>query len=151
MKTSIYMTASALFLSAFAPMAALGQIAVSANDGKQPRPGETAAARTADTISIIDMRRYPPRTLATIEAPASMIGPPRAVAVARGGRFALVSAAQRLNAAGAIEPNDGVSLIDLGRPDMPRVAQTVHAGPGASGVSINRAGTLALVASVLGG
>src|SRR5205823_4762347 len=39
------------------------------------------------------------------------------------------------------------SVIDLSRPSSPRVTQTLHAGAGASGVAINPAGTLALVAS----
>jgi DNA-binding beta-propeller fold protein YncE len=135
----------ALLLSGSA--AASAQIVVSANDGKQLRPGEAPSTRTADSVSVLDMRRYPPKTVATVQVPASMIGPPAAVAVARNSRFALVSAAQRLNAAGEIELNDTVSLIDISNPSSPKVLQTVQAGPGASGVTINRAGTLALVAS----
>lgn len=127
--------------------AAHGQIVVSANDGKQLRPGEAASARTPDSVSVLDMRKYPPKTLATVEMPASMIGPPAAVAVVSNGRFALISAAQKLNSAGEIELDDTVSVLDLANPAAPKVVQTVHAGPGASGVSINRAGTLALVAS----
>jgi len=38
-------------------------------------------------------------------------------------------------------------VIDLSVPSKPKVLQTLRAGPGASGVSINGAGTLALVAS----
>jgi len=127
--------------------AAHAQIAVSANDGKQLRPGEGPETRTPDSVSVLDLRAYPPKTLATIQMPASMIGPPAAVAVARSGRFALVSAAQRLNAAGEIELNETVSLVDLSKPATPRLLQSAKAGPGASGVAINRAGTLALVAS----
>jgi 6-phosphogluconolactonase (cycloisomerase 2 family) len=43
--------------------------------------------------------------------------------------------------------DDAVSVIDLADPTRPVVLQTLRAGAGASGVSINRAGTLALVAS----
>ncbi|MES1973297.1 MAG: YncE family protein [Pseudomonadota bacterium] len=143
MKTRISLAAAIIAMAAPASLPA--QIAVSANDGKQLRPGE--AARTADSVSVIDMRRYPPRVIGTVAAPASMIGPPDSVAVARTGGFALVSAAQQLNAAGTLDPSGTVSVIDLGKPDAPVVAQTVQAGPGASGVAINRAGTLALVAS----
>lgn len=146
MKTGASLIAAALLLAGSG--AAHAQIVVSANDGKQLRPGQAASTRTPDSISIIDLRSYPPKTVGTVRAPASMIGPPAAVAVARSGLFALVTAAQRLNAAGAeIELNDTVSVVDLASPKSPTVIQTLQAGPGASGVSINRAGTLALVAS----
>jgi DNA-binding beta-propeller fold protein YncE len=145
MKSASSLIVAALLLAGSPPLHA--QIAVSANDGKQLRPNEGKETRTPDTVSIIDLRGATPKTLATIPVPASMIGPPAAVAVARNGRFALVTAAQRLNAAADIELNDQVSVIDLARPASPRVVQTLQAGPGASGVAINRAGTLALVAS----
>jgi DNA-binding beta-propeller fold protein YncE len=145
MRTRIRLAAAVFALAAPASLAA--QIAVSANDGKQTRPGEASSTRTHDSVSIIDMRSYPPRTIGTVEAPASMIGPPASVAVDRRGGFALVSAAQRLNAAGEIELNATLSVIDLANPAAPKLVQTVQAGPGASGVTINAAGTLALVAS----
>jgi DNA-binding beta-propeller fold protein YncE len=43
--------------------------------------------------------------------------------------------------------DDKVSVIDLTRPTQPRVLQTLPSGAGASGVSINPAGTLVLVAA----
>jgi len=43
-------------------------------------------------------------------------------------------------------PNDALSVIDL-KANPPTVIATLHAGKGAAGVSINRAGTLALVAN----
>ena len=137
---------AALLGALMASGAVQAQIAVSAADGKQVRPGQDASTRTADAVSIIDARRYPPRTIATLPIPASMIGTPGAVAVARDGSFALVSAAQKLEG-GQLVPSGTVTVLDLSQPDSPKVIQTVMAGPGASGVSINRAGTLALVAS----
>ena len=136
---------AAAMIALAVPAGLAAQIAVSANDGKQLRPGD--AGRTADSVSVSDLRSYPPKVIGTVAAPASMIGPPAAVAVARSGGFALVSAAQRLTPAGTVEPNDQVSVIDLARPTAPALTQTVQAGPGASGVAINRAGTLALVVS----
>ncbi|MDB5704598.1 MAG: hypothetical protein JWN66_1714 [Sphingomonas bacterium] len=141
MRTRIILAAATIALTA----PATAQIAVSANDGKQLRPGETA--RTADSVSVIDLRRYPPRTIGTVAAPTSMIGPPDAVAVSRDSGFALVSAAQHLSDTGTLDLNDTVSVIDLATPSAPALVQTVQAGPGASGVAINRAGSLALVAS----
>ena len=43
-------------------------------------------------------------------------------------------------------PDDKLSVIDL-KSTPPKVLATLQAGPGAAGVSINRAGTLALVAN----
>lgn len=133
--------------AALVSASASAQIAVSANDGKQLRPGEAATTRTPDTVAVLDLRSYPPRTIGMVQAPASMIGPPASVAVARDDSFALVTGAQRLNAAGELELNDTLSVIDLKDPKAPKLLQTIQAGPGASGVTINRAGTLALVAS----
>jgi DNA-binding beta-propeller fold protein YncE len=44
-------------------------------------------------------------------------------------------------------PEDLVSVVDLSSPAHPKVIQNLHAGPGASGVSISPNGKLALVAS----
>jgi DNA-binding beta-propeller fold protein YncE len=143
MKRTLLLAAVATLI----PISASAQIAVSANDGKQLRPGEAATTRTPDTVATIDLRSYPPKAIGAVQVPASMIGPPTSVAVARDGGFALVTASQRLNAAGELELNDTLSVIDLRDPKAPRLLQTIQAGPGASGVTINRAGTLALVAS----
>lgn len=122
------------------------QIVVSAGDGKQLRPGEAAESRTADGVTLIDMRQYPPRPIGTVAMPACMIGPPEAVAVARNGTFALVTCSERLEG-GRNVPATDVTVLDLADPSKPHVLQTVAAGPGASGVTVNRAGTLAMVAS----
>ena len=125
------------------------QIAVSANDGKQvlddgaqvvpahPRP---------DSVSLIDLSASPPRIVGEVAAPTSVIGPPSSVAVAPDGSFALVTSARKVDPADPtrIVPDDVVSVIDL---KALKVTATLHAGAGASGVSINRAGTLALVAN----
>ena len=129
--------------------AAQAQIAVSANDGKQvlddgaqvvpphPRP---------DSVSIIDLSASPPRVIGEVVVPTSVIGPPSSVAVAPDGSFALVTSARKLAPGDptAIVPDDVVSVIDL---KTLKVTATLHAGAGASGVSINRAGTLALIAN----
>ena len=128
------------------PICAHAQIAVSANDGKQLAPGERSGTRTADSVSIIDIGEGRPRVIGTVAAPASMIGPPTSVAVSPDGSFALVTAAQALEA-GSVVKDDSLTVIDLADPTKPRVVQTLRAGPGASGVAINRTGTLALVAS----
>ena len=47
-------------------------------------------------------------------------------------------------------PNDQVTVIDL-KATPPKVLATLKAGQGASGVSVNRAGTLALVSNLVDG
>lgn len=137
----ILLATSAMLL----PLPAIAQMAVSANDGKQLRPGEAAATRTADSVSIIDMSQNPPRVIGTVKTSTSMIGAPTSVAVAPNEQFALVTAAQELEG-DLIVKADTLSVIDISRPSAPKIIQTLHNPVGASGVSINDAGTLALVA-----
>lgn len=127
------------------PSLAHAQLAVSANDGKVLRPGQSAE-RTPDTVSIIDLSGAGPRVIGAVEAPASLVGPPASVAMAPDESFALVTAAQALDGADLVT-GDTMSVIDLSAPDHPRVVQTLAAGSGATGVAINAQGTLALVAS----
>lgn len=136
-------------LATAAPAAA--EIAVSGNDGKatlengvQVVPKEVVP----DTVSVIDLSASPPRVIAEIEAPASVVGPPLSVAVAPDESFALVTAAQKLDPADPKKyaPDDRLSVIDL-KASPPKVVATHKVGAGAAGVSINPAGTLAIVAN----
>ena len=131
------------------PAAADARLAISGNDGKQLQAGEQIGV-TPDSVSVIDLNSYPPKVIGQVEVPAAMIGPPEAVAVSRDESFAIVTAAQKVNPADAMHPadNDQVSVIDLSRPARPRVLQTIAAGAaGVSGVTMNRAQTLVLVAA----
>jgi DNA-binding beta-propeller fold protein YncE len=140
-------TALAAWASLFADASA--QIAVSANDGKQVL---VAGAQIVpikplpDTVSLIDMSLSPPRLVASIEAPTSVIGPPASVAVAPDESIALVTSARKLSVTdpSGIEPDDRLSVIDL---KARRVIVTLQAGKGASGVSISPDGRRALVAN----
>lgn len=124
------------------------RLAIAGNDGKQLAAGEDGMV-TPDTVSVIDLNAYPPKVVGQVQVPAAMIGPPEAVAVSRNESFAIVTAAQKTNPADPMHPldDDKVSVIDLSRPAAPRVLQTVMSGAGASGVAINRAETLVLVAA----
>ena len=128
-----------------------GELAVSGNDGKSTlENGAQAVPRTVvpDSVSIIDISASPPRILAEVSAPASVVGPPSSVAIAPDESFALVTAAQKVDPANATAylPDDRLSVIDL-KANPPKVVATHPVGAGAAGVSINRAGTLALVAN----
>ena len=130
---------------------AYAQLVVSANDAKLrlvDGVNTPVANPPADTITVIDVRGAQPKVLAEIKAPASVIGPPQSVAIAPDESIALVTASTKLDPADAGKTvyDDKLTVIDL-QSSPPKVIATLQAGTGASGVSINRAGTLALVAN----
>ncbi len=142
---------AAVFCLAVAASTVRAEIAVSANDGKQVLVDGVASVPTTvvpDTVSVLDMSTSPPKVIAEIEAPASVAGPPTAVAVAPDESFALVTSAQVVDPADPkkVVPDDRLSVIDL-KASPPKVVATHRVGKGAAGVSINRTGTLALVAN----
>ncbi len=124
--------------------AASAEIAISAQDGKQIRDDK---GPTQDTVTVISFGASKPVVIGTVAAPASMIGPPTAVAVAPDYSFALVTCGQKLDAGNKLQLDDIVSVIGLDDPTHPKVLQTIHAGPGAMGVSLNRKATMAMVAA----
>jgi DNA-binding beta-propeller fold protein YncE len=83
-----------------------------------------------------------------IQVPNSIVGPPQNVAITPDESLALVASSTRLDPADSAKtaPDDKLTVIDL-RASPPAVLATLRAGNGASGVTINRAGTLALVAN----
>lgn len=130
---------------------ATAQLALSGNDNKARL--ENGAVRIvpnppADTVTILDLGATPPRVVATVQAPHSVVGPPLSVALTPDERLGLVASAQKIDPANPARtiPDNRLSVIDL-RATPPAVVQTLEAGAGASGVSVNRAGTLALVAN----
>jgi hypothetical protein len=150
MKVQAFLGAGAVFFMLAA--GAHAQIAVSANDGKQLRPGDNPPGMRPDTIATIDLSQSPPKVLAEIHAPASMIGPPKAVVVAPDSSFAIVTCGQKADPSNPEKPllAGTVTVLGISDPSKPRVAQTVDAAPGASGASINAAVNLALVANTSG-
>jgi DNA-binding beta-propeller fold protein YncE len=146
MKIRIVLMAGAIALAA--TTTAWAELAVSANDGHQLRAGDPVGV-TPDNVTVVDMGHWPPRALGTVAAPASIVGPPAAVAVSRDEKFAIVTASTRIDPADQTKavPDDRVSVIDLSDPKHPKLSQSLTAGPGTAGVSINHQGTLALVAS----
>jgi hypothetical protein len=130
---------------------ASGQLALSANDGKAvliDGVNSVPANPPADSVTVIDLNVTPPKVIAEIQAPASVVGPPSSVAIARDESFALVTGATKIDPADPKKtvPDDKLSVIDL-KASPPKISGQLQAGKGAAGVSINRAGTLALVAN----
>jgi DNA-binding beta-propeller fold protein YncE len=151
MKVCIVAVLSAFALSIVC-VSAQAQLAVSANDGKQPLLSEVPKSHTADNIAVIDLNHFPPKVIGKADVPTSMIGPPVAVAVAHHGGFALVSNAKKFDPSDATKfvLDDTVSVIDLKDARHPKVIQTVQGGDGATGIAFNKNDTLALVAATGG-
>lgn len=138
------MLALALLAAAASP-----DLIVSANDGNQVLANGTQVVpdRPAPgSLSVIALTPRP-HVVATVPVAASVIGPPRSVAVTRDGSFAIVTASRKVDPADRhrIVPDDQFALVALH--GTPHVAAVAHAGAGASGVAINAAGTRALVAN----
>ncbi len=127
------------------------QLAVSSNDNKVLNvEGVNTVVRNAppDTVTVIDLGVSPPRIVGEVNAPGSWASPPQSVAVSPDEAIALVTVSTRLDPSDPTKtvPDDRVTVIDL-KSSPPMVVATLHAGKGPSGVSINPAGTLALVAN----
>jgi DNA-binding beta-propeller fold protein YncE len=127
------------------------QLAVSANDNKAilVNGAITVVQNPApDTVAVIDLKQFPPKILADIEAPTSVVGPPFSVAITPDESLALVTAAMK------IDPNDPskqipdhrLSVIDL-QSLPPKVIAQRETGKSPSGLSISQQGNLALVAN----
>ena len=141
----------ALALVPFLTVGATAQILVSANDNKAVLvngANVVPANPAADTVSIIDLGVSPPKLIGEVKAPASVVGPPQSVAISRDESVALVTGAFKVDPADPKKaiPDNKLSVIDL-KAKPPAVIATLEAGLGAAGVSINNAGTLALVAN----
>ena len=143
--------AVALFAVPLFSFSAAAQIAVSANDNKVVNvDGKNVIVQNppADTVTIIDLGVKPPKVIAELKAPTSVVGPPQSVAVSRDESIALVTGAIKVDPADPKKTvaNNQVSVIDL-KANPPAVIATLEAGAAPSGLSINPAGTLALVAN----
>src|SRR5262249_33829692 len=133
------------------PFAAMAQIAVSANDGKAvlvDGVNKISPNPPPDTVTIIDLGASPPKVLAELKAPSSVVGPPQNVTVTPDESIALASANMKFAPADPqkLAPDNRVSVIDL-KANPPAVIATVEAGIAPAGISINRSGTMALVAN----
>lgn len=132
------------------PMAS-AQLAVSANDNKVVLVNGVSTVvqnPPPDTIAIIDLKPFPPKILAEIDVPVSVAGPPLSVAITPDESLVLVTAAMKINPDDPTKqiPDNRLSVIDL-KASPPKVIATLETGKGPAGLSINRQGTLALVAN----
>ena len=128
-----------------------GQIAVSLLDGKQKMVDgvNTVTGNSgADSVALFDFSAFPPKRLADLSMPTSLVGPPMGAAVSPDETLAVVTAAQK------IDPQDPkktvadnrVTIINL-KSSPPSITGTVEAGQGASGASFSPDGRLVVVAN----
>jgi DNA-binding beta-propeller fold protein YncE len=144
------LAAGLIVLPALSPTAS-ADLAISANDGKGVLINGVNTVPdnpVADNVTIFDLATTPPKVVAEIKMPTSLVGPPQSVAIAPDESFALVTAATKLDPADKkkVAPHNIVSVIDL-KATPPAVIATHETGLGASGVAINPGATLALVAN----
>lgn len=128
------------------------QIAVAATDNKLvlvDGVNRVVPNPAPDTFVVLDLGPPGPRKLAEIGGiPTSVIGPPSSLALSPDGTLALDTACMKVDPAHPAKQtfDDRLSVLEIGPGGQPRWLATLPAGLGPAGVSINRQGTLALVA-----
>lgn len=132
---------------------ARSQLLVSGNDEKlnwndAGKPVLTAPGK--DTVSIIDIHnRTRPRIVASLPLMNSVVGPPTNLAITPDQKLALVANSldwvQGENG-WKMQPDDKVYVLDL-TTSPPSQLATLTVGKQPSGMAVNRAGTMALVAN----
>jgi DNA-binding beta-propeller fold protein YncE len=130
---------------------AAAEIAVVAVDNKVKLVDgvSTVQANPApEAVAIIDLKASPPRLVAEVGVPGSVVGPPVSVALTPDESLALVTSAMKIDPADPKKqiPDNRLSVIDL-TASPPVVIATLETGAAPAGLSINRKGDLALVAN----
>jgi DNA-binding beta-propeller fold protein YncE len=134
------------------PVPASAQLMIIGNDQKPKfdNGAVTMQPPGKDTLSIVDIAKpAEPRIVATIALDNTIIGPPTNLAITPKGDLALVansSKAIEKDGKWQTEPDDRLFVVDL-KANPPAVIQTLNLGKQPSGLAINAAGTLALVAN----
>jgi DNA-binding beta-propeller fold protein YncE len=143
----------ALSLAALTTGAAYSaDIIVSAQDGKFVRVDGVATfpePAPRDSLVVLDATRFPPVVKATVDIGLehTVQGPPQAVAVTPDGKLAIVAAPTRYDYAARKELYDNfLQIVDL-EATPPALIAKVDVGAHPNGLSINREGTLLLVAA----
>ncbi|MDQ6640440.1 MAG: YncE family protein [Pseudomonadota bacterium] len=104
-----------------------------------------------DTVSVIDIGSDPlaPRTIVSLPLINTIIGPPTNLAITPDEGLALVANSINVVDEGGVlkqVPDNRLWVIDLSA-NPPKLIDTIAVGKQPSGLSINRAGTLALIAN----
>jgi hypothetical protein len=102
----------ALVLTAVLALATVAhaQLAVTSNDNKVTLDNGAVKILpnpAPDTVTILDLKSSPPRVVAEIAAPGSVVGPPFSVALTPDERLALVGSSSR------VDPNDPTKTVPV--------------------------------------
>ena len=149
---TVLATSLIVALSSLAATSAHAQIAVIALENKVVLVNgvaTTVANPKPDGAALLDLSTTPPRLIAQIELPsATVLGPPTTVALTPDESMAIVGSGQRADATDKTKlvDNNFVTLIDL-KSSPAKVLGTLITGAQPTGIAINPAGTLALVAN----
>lgn len=150
MKRFVLTLAFPLVLAAcVTPPASTTTTFLSVQDGRAALNNGAPAVNSApDSLAVVELSGGRLVLKSSLALPTSLVGPPSSIAVSPDGSFALVSSATKRDPKdpGKVIGNDEVSVVALDGP-APSVVATLRTDEGASGISINRAGTLALVAN----
>src|SRR5882757_3282676 len=130
------------------PVAAMADVVVSSNDGHSVMDAQKTIVAPnplgRDTITVIDVKAYPPKIKATFEAPGSVVGPPGAIWISKDESWGIVTSATKADPAaktGGISPDDRVSVFDL-TSNPPKITQSLTSGLGATQVRLSPDGAL---------
>lgn len=130
------------------------QLMLVANDEKQSWSDAGVVqlgASGRDTVQVLDIGTDPlkPRAVATLSLDNTIAGPPVNLAITADEKLALVANSVNVVEENGVRrqvPDNRVFVIDL-TASPPKVIDTINVGKQPSGLSINRAGSLALVAN----
>src|SRR6266581_3115958 len=114
-----------LAVFAFVPVAQ-GQLLLSTNDNKVALVnGATTVVKSPppDTLTVIDLKAWPPKVLAELDVPGSVVGPPFSVAVSPDESLALVEKERQVfSLDGGTLKDTGVRIAVKGGPAAIRIA-----------------------------
>ena len=110
--------------------------------------GVGKVGKAPDSLAVIELRDEKLRLHSELVMPTSLVGPPASIAVLPDKKYALVTAATKLdpNDANKVISSDLISLVSLGNGrESLKVVDSIALGAGPSGLAVNREGDLALV------
>src|ERR1700723_490641 len=106
-------------VAAALPTVSRADVVLSSNDGHSVMNASKTIVAPAqvnpDTVTVIDVRSYPPKISATFAAPGSVVGPPGAIWISKDESWGIVTSATKADAAAkdGNGPDDRVSVFDL--------------------------------------
>ena len=88
------------------PVVAMADVVLSSNDGHSVMDAKKSIVAPnppgADTVSVIDVKSYPPTIRATFDAPGSVVGPPGAIWISADESWGIVTSATKADDDGEV-------------------------------------------------